>query len=64
MNNEKPDNTNIEEDAMIDNAWNTIGDFNLKTSPGFKPSDDQIISMEDKFEQYMRVKKEVNFLSF
>lgn len=61
MHNEKPDNTNIEEEAILNEAWETIGDFNLKTAPDFKPSDEQTVTMEDKFEQYKRIKKEVSY---
>lgn len=55
--NKKYDN-NLE-DIEINNAWKTIGDFNLKTSPDFKPSEEQLVSMEHKYEQYMEVKNEV-----
>lgn len=61
MYNEKPDESNIEEEAIIEKAWETIGNFNLKMASDFKPSDDQVITMEDKFEQYTHVKEEVNF---
>lgn len=64
MYNEKPNDANIEEEAILNNAWETIGNFNLKTASDFKPSDDQIILMEYKFEQYKNVQDEVCFLLF
>lgn len=64
MHNEKPNNTNIEVEDIINNAWDTIGNLNLKTATDFKPSDDQVISMEDKFEQYKHVREEVHFSLF
>lgn len=61
MYNNKPDNNNIEEEALLDNAWDTIGYLNLKTGSDFKLTENEIITMEDKFEQYISVKKEVNY---
>lgn len=61
MHNEKPNDINIEEEAILDNAWETVGNFNLKTSIDFKPCDDQTVSMEHKFEQYRNVQDEVGF---
>lgn len=61
MCNKKPDDINIEEEDTLNNAWESIGDFNLKTAPDFKPSKDQIITMEDKFDQYLNIQKEVYF---
>lgn len=58
MENEKPNNT-FEESAAQKKAWKTIGDLNLKTAKDFKMSDDLIISMEDKFAQYISIRKEV-----
>lgn len=60
----KPDNNNIEEEALLDNAWDTIGYLNLKTGSDFKLKENEIITMEDKFEQYIKVKKEVNYPFF
>lgn len=59
MYNEKPINNTIEENATLSNAWKTIGDLNLKTATDFKLSDDVVISLEDKFKQYVSVRKEV-----
>ncbi|VVC33540.1 WD40/YVTN repeat-like-containing domain,WD40 repeat,WD40-repeat-containing domain [Cinara cedri] len=53
--------SNLEE-IEIDNAWKTIGDFNLKNSPDFKLTEEQLVSMEDKYKQYMSVKNEINSL--
>lgn len=61
--NKKADN-NIVDIGEIDYAWETIGDFNLKTSPNFRPSEDQLVSMEKKFQQYINVKEEVGFIWF
>eukprot|EP00102_Acyrthosiphon_pisum_P018899 XP_016656109.1 PREDICTED: centromere-associated protein E [Acyrthosiphon pisum] len=58
MYNNKPDDNNIEEEALLDNAWDTIGYLNLKTGLDFKLTESEIITMEDKFEQYINVKKE------
>uniref|UniRef100_A0A2S2P1G3 WD repeat-containing protein 52 n=2 Tax=Schizaphis graminum TaxID=13262 RepID=A0A2S2P1G3_SCHGA len=58
MYNNKPDNNTIEEEALLDNAWNTIGYMNLKTGSDFKLTENEIVTMEDKFEQYINVKKE------
>jgi len=62
MYNNKPDNNNIEEKELIDNAWDTIGYLNLKTESDFKLKENEIITMEDKFKQYIKVKKEVIYL--
>jgi hypothetical protein len=64
MQNDKPDNTKDEEEAVLDNAWETIGNFNLKTASDFKPSNDKIISIEDKFQQYLHVRDEVYIFQF
>lgn len=64
MRKKKPDNINIDDESILNNAWGTIGDFNLKSAPEFKPSDDKIITMEDKFDQYVEIKEEVYFLRF
>lgn len=64
MHNEKPDNTKVEEEAILDNAWETIGNFNLKTASDFKPSSDKIISIDDKFQQYIHVRDEVSILQY
>lgn len=64
MHNEKPSNTNIEVEGILNNAWETIGNLNLKTASGYKPSNDRVISMEDKFEQYKHIQEEVQFLLF
>jgi len=64
MYNNKPDNNTIEEEVLLDNAWNTIGYMNLKTGSDFKLTENEIVTMEDKFEQYINVKKEVNYLLF
>lgn len=61
MYNNKPDNNNIEEEELLDNAWDTMGYLNLKTGSDFKLKENEIITMEDKFEQYIKVKKEVIF---
>lgn len=59
MHNEKPNSSNIEEETILENARQTIGDFNLKTANDFKPSDVQVISIENKFEQYMHIQEQV-----
>lgn len=64
MFNEKPNDVNIEEEAILNNAWETIGNFNLKTASDFKPSEDQVILIEHKFEQYKNVQNEVSFQLF
>lgn len=64
MYNNKPDNNNIEEKELLDNAWDTIGYLNLKTGSDFKLKENEIISMEDKFKQYIQVKKEVIYQFF
>lgn len=64
MHNEKPDNSNIEEEIILENAWKTVGNFNLKTAFDFKPSDDLIISMENKLKQYLYIQEKVNVLFF
>lgn len=61
MHNEKPDNSKIEEEIILKKAWESIGNFQLKTASDFKPSDDQLIFIEDKLEQYMRIQDEVSF---
>ncbi|VVC29555.1 WD40/YVTN repeat-like-containing domain,WD40-repeat-containing domain,WD40 repeat [Cinara cedri] len=58
----RKDSDNNNEDYEIENARETIGDFKLKTSPHFKPSDEQKVSMEDKYEQFLYVKEELNSL--
>ncbi|XP_022179157.1 uncharacterized protein LOC111039821 isoform X2 [Myzus persicae] len=58
MYNNKPANNNNEEKALLDNACNTIGYLNLKTGSDFKLTENETIAMEDKFEQYIKVKKE------
>lgn len=60
MHNEKPDDSNIKEESILESAWKNIGNFNLKTASDFKPQDNQIISVENKFKQYMHVLDEVN----
>lgn len=66
MNNERPDYTkfDLEEETEIERAWETIGDFNLKSASDFKLSDEQVVSMEDKFDQYTNVQDEVKFSCF
>lgn len=61
MHNEKPSNTNLEVEGILNNAWEAIGNLNLKTASDFKPFDNQVISMESKFEQYKHVQDEVHF---
>jgi len=60
MYNNQPDNNNIEEEALLVNAWDTIGYLNLKTGSDFKLTENKIITIEDKFQQYIDVKKEVH----
>jgi len=62
MYNNKPDNNTIEEEVLLENAWDTIGYMNLKTGSDFKLTENEIVTMEDKFEQYINVKKEVSYL--
>lgn len=62
MYNNKPDNNTIEEEVLLKNAWDTIGYMNLKTGSDFKLTENEIVTMEDKFEQYINVKKEVSYL--
>lgn len=62
MYNNKPDDNTIEEEVLLENAWDTIGYMNLKTGTDFKPTENEIVTMEDKFEQYINVKKEVSYL--
>lgn len=64
MLNEKPNNTKDEEEAILDNAWETIGNFNLKTASDFKPSNNKIISIEDKYQQYLHVQDEVSIFKY
>lgn len=64
MYNEKPNDINVEEEAILNNAWETIGNFNLKTASDFKPSEDQNVLLEHKFEQYKNVQDEVGFQFF
>lgn len=45
--------------AMRDNVRETDNDLNLKSSSDFQPSDDDNISMENKYRQYMDVQREV-----
>lgn len=47
---------------VLNDAWRTIGDLNLKTTPNFKPSDGQTVSLEDKYRQYAFVRQEVREL--
>ncbi|XP_025191573.1 uncharacterized protein LOC112591851 [Melanaphis sacchari] len=58
MYNNKPNNNTIEEEALLDNAWNTIGYMNLKTGSDFKLTENEIVTMKDKFEKYINVKNE------
>lgn len=60
LNNQSIDTYNYEEEAKIENARETIGLFNLKTGLDFKPSDEEMTSMEDKFDQYNEVHEEVS----
>jgi len=62
--NERPNNNTIEENDTLNYAKETIGTLNLKTATDFKLSDDLVISLEDKFEQYMFVRKEVHFFGY
>jgi len=62
MYNNKPDNNTIEEEVLLKNAWDTIGYMNLKTGSDFKLTENEIVTMEDKFEQYIIIKKEVSYL--
>lgn len=64
MYNEKPNDVDTEEETILNNAWETIGNFNLKTASDFKPSDEQNILMEQKFEQYKNVQDEVSYQFF
>lgn len=59
MQKEKTHFSNVEEEATLNYARETIGDFNLKTASNFIPTDDEVISMEDKYEQYTGVQEEV-----
>lgn len=58
------DSYNYEEEAKLDNARENIGLFNLKTGSDFKPSDEEMTTMEDKFNQYNDVNQEVSFYYF
>lgn len=61
MQNEKSDvSNNDKSDIMLNNIKATLGDLSLKSSSNFKPSDEHIVSMEDKFLQYVDVLDEVN----
>lgn len=55
------DDMDIEDEALLDDIKKKTGELNLKSASDFKPSDDQIISIEDKFDQYTRVQNEVYF---
>lgn len=62
LHNMKLDDTNdVEYEFNVIDTLKTIGNLNLKSSPDFKPSVDQIISMEDKFQQYTEVQNQVHF---
>lgn len=63
MENENLNVLNIEDEALLNDVWKTTGKFNLKTASDFEPSDDKIISMEDKFCQYTSIQNEVYFYS-
>lgn len=63
MKSENLDILSIEDEALLDDVWKTTGTLNLKIASDFEPSDDQIISMEDKFGQYTEVQNEVYFYS-
>lgn len=54
----------IERSATHDNVRETNNDLNLKPASDFQPSDDDNISMENKFHQYMDVQNKVQFSLF
>ncbi|XP_050423055.1 cilia- and flagella-associated protein 44 [Adelges cooleyi] len=58
----KPDGDkfNTEEETAIDVATNMIGDINLKSSPNYKVPPDDTVLMEDKYEEYMDIHKEIS----
>jgi len=64
MHDEKTHFSNIEEEATLNHAQETIGDFTLKTSSNFIPIDDEVVYMEDKFDQYTEVQEEVQLSLF
>lgn len=53
-----------ERSAMSDNVKETNNDSNLKSASDFQASDNDNISMENKFRQYMDVQNEVQFSLF
>jgi len=59
--NKPGEDNNIEEKALLENALDSIGYFNLKSGSNFKMTENKIIKMEDSFENYMEVKDKVNF---
>ncbi|XP_050529601.1 cilia- and flagella-associated protein 44 isoform X2 [Daktulosphaira vitifoliae] len=57
----KPDITKFdtEEEILIDVARSTIGNLNLKSSSTYKVPQDDIILMEDKYDEYLDVQEEI-----
>lgn len=53
-----------ERSAMSDNVKETNNDSNLKSASDFQASDNDNISMENKFRQYMDVQNEVQYSLF
>jgi len=53
----------VEDEIALDYARKTLGDLNIKSSPDFKPSSDEMISIEDKFNTYMYIQDEVQLLN-
>lgn len=64
MHKKKTHFSNIEEEATLSHALETIGDFNLKTASDFILIEDEVVSMEDKFDQYTEVQEEVQLSLF
>lgn len=61
MQTEKSEDIDYEDEAVLDNARESIGQLKLKSGLEFKPSDAEVMSMEDTFEQYDDIQQTVYF---